>query len=145
MIFLPVLCCCFPCFVRFLLAMRIVNPNAAQIQGVSQEVLDELPQKRFDGNLFADSENATCAICLQSYLEGDAFRELPCDPRHHFHVQCVDDWLKLNATCPVCRKPLVPNAATTNNNEGEEERNAATTGAVSSTQAHEEIEDDSIV
>lgn len=107
LVFLPVLCCCFPCFVRFLLALRIVNPNSSTIQGASQEVLDDLPQKRYDQSLFQDCDNATCAICLQNYADGDMFRELPCDRRHHFHVACVDDWLKLNATCPVCRKSVL--------------------------------------
>merc|ERR1711907_536911 len=49
-----------------------------------------------------------CTICLADYEEGDAILCLPCDAegRHHFHKDCVSDWLKLHATCPICRAKL---------------------------------------
>ncbi|KAL0309284.1 UNVERIFIED_CONTAM: RING-H2 finger protein ATL68 [Sesamum radiatum] len=34
-------------------------------------------------------------------------RMLP-DCKHCFHVTCVDAWLKLNASCPVCRNSPLP-------------------------------------
>lgn len=45
----------------------------------------------------------TCAICLGEYEPKDTLRIVPvCN--HYFHAQCIDPWLKLNFTCPLCRK-----------------------------------------
>ena len=104
--FVPLACCCFPCFVRFLLAMRV---NESPIVGATVHDLETLPSKPFDPNTFQlsdEDKTPQCAICLSSYVPGEMLRELPCDSRHHFHMDCVDDWLKLNATCPVCRSRL---------------------------------------
>ncbi|KAJ3273712.1 hypothetical protein HDV01_003991 [Terramyces sp. JEL0728] len=44
--------------------------------------------------------NATCSICLCEYEQDEILRQLPCT--HHFHKQCLDEWLRLNAKCPLC-------------------------------------------
>ncbi|GBG70038.1 hypothetical protein CBR_g4866 [Chara braunii] len=51
------------------------------------------------------AEDAMCCICLGRYTEGVELRLLPCE--HHFHVPCVDTWLKINAICPLCKKEIV--------------------------------------
>jgi len=43
----------------------------------------------------------TCSICIMSYKKGEINRELMCG--HTFHQKCVDPWLSVNSTCPVCR------------------------------------------
>ncbi|KAL8201015.1 hypothetical protein R6Q57_012354 [Mikania cordata] len=47
-------------------------------------------------------DDDTCSICLCKYEPKDALRTIP-ECNHYFHVGCIDEWLKLNATCPVCR------------------------------------------
>ncbi|XP_015055368.1 RING-H2 finger protein ATL20-like isoform X1 [Solanum pennellii] len=44
----------------------------------------------------------TCPICLVEYIPGDSIRIIPVC-QHCFHVQCIDGWLKMKSTCPVCR------------------------------------------
>lgn len=56
--------------------------------------------------------DATCAICLCEYREGEMMRMLP-DCRHVFHLGCIDAWLKLNASCPVCRSSPLPTPLST--------------------------------
>ncbi|KAH7513972.1 hypothetical protein FEM48_Zijuj11G0039400 [Ziziphus jujuba var. spinosa] len=46
-------------------------------------------------------EDAECCICLSAYDDGVELRQLPCG--HHFHCCCVDKWLCINATCPLCK------------------------------------------
>lgn len=53
------------------------------------------------------SEDSACAICLADYKDADLVRLLP-DCRHLFHLVCIDPWLVLHSTCPVCRKSPLP-------------------------------------
>uniref|UniRef100_A0A6N2LQD4 J domain-containing protein n=1 Tax=Salix viminalis TaxID=40686 RepID=A0A6N2LQD4_SALVM len=48
-----------------------------------------------------------CSICLQDYKDSDLLRLLP-ECGHFFHAQCIDLWLKLHPTCPICRNSPVP-------------------------------------
>ncbi|GAQ85803.1 hypothetical protein KFL_002550100 [Klebsormidium nitens] len=54
------------------------------------------------------AEDALCCICLGQYKDGDELRELPCT--HHFHSSCVDQWLKINASCPLCKSDMIGGA-----------------------------------
>ncbi|KAK6122424.1 hypothetical protein DH2020_043866 [Rehmannia glutinosa] len=46
-------------------------------------------------------EDAECCICLSAYEDGTELHALPCN--HHFHSTCIVKWLKMNATCPLCK------------------------------------------
>ena len=47
-----------------------------------------------------------CAICMESFGEDDEVTPLPCNGKHYFHTACISEWLKTNATCPLCREPV---------------------------------------
>ncbi|KAI5627165.1 RING finger protein 215, partial [Silurus asotus] len=47
-----------------------------------------------------DMEN--CAVCLEQYTTNQCLRVLPC--LHEFHRDCVDPWLLLQQTCPLCKR-----------------------------------------
>ncbi|XP_061338549.1 E3 ubiquitin-protein ligase At1g63170 [Gastrolobium bilobum] len=49
-------------------------------------------------------EDAVCCICLAKYADDDELRELPCF--HVFHVWCVDKWLKIKGSCPLCKSEV---------------------------------------
>ncbi|KAG0002395.1 hypothetical protein BGZ79_003076 [Entomortierella chlamydospora] len=49
----------------------------------------------------ANRISTTCPICLCEYEDLEELRRLPCD--HYFHKECVDEWLKLKRTCPLCK------------------------------------------
>ncbi|PRQ58442.1 putative chromatin regulator PHD family [Rosa chinensis] len=51
--------------------------------------------------------DTTCTICLSEYLTKDTVRCIP-ECKHCFHAECVDEWLRLNSTCPVCRNSPSP-------------------------------------
>ncbi|KAD6119572.1 hypothetical protein E3N88_10843 [Mikania micrantha] len=48
-----------------------------------------------------------CAVCLNEFHDHEALRLLP-ECSHVFHRDCIDEWLSLRVTCPVCRASLVP-------------------------------------
>ncbi|XWS34432.1 hypothetical protein CRYUN_Cryun21dG0038300 [Craigia yunnanensis] len=114
------LCCCLPCIIAILYAV-------AGQEGASEADLSILPKYRFQiinngekpsvgagkmvpvetrGGYLANErillpEDAECCICLSSYEDGVDLHTLPCN--HHFHSTCIVKWLKMNATCPLCK------------------------------------------
>ncbi|CAK4103668.1 unnamed protein product [Aphanomyces euteiches] len=100
---LPIVCFCLPCLIRIL--NRIHDPMRGK--GASKETIATLPSVPYSPSLFP-KEDASCCICLNEYTPNQTLRVLHCT--HHFHQECVDEWLVVNATCPTCRKPIDPNA-----------------------------------
>lgn len=114
------LCCCLPCIIAVLYAF-------AGQEGASEADLSILPKYKFhilsngektvvgagkmvpvettSGYLANERlllpEDAECCICLTSYEDGAELHTLPCN--HHFHSTCIVKWLKMNATCPLCK------------------------------------------
>ncbi|PWA95509.1 hypothetical protein CTI12_AA046660 [Artemisia annua] len=69
--------------------------------GLDEKVLMTF-QTRVFSDIVADANGTGCSICLVDYKRVDVIRSLPeCD--HMFHRTCIDTWLKVNPTCPVCR------------------------------------------
>ncbi|TVT99491.1 hypothetical protein EJB05_55160, partial [Eragrostis curvula] len=59
-----------------------------------------------------DALSCTCAICLGEFAGGDALRRGPgCG--HCLHACCAERWLRVSATCPVCRDSPVPSPVAT--------------------------------
>ncbi|CAB1120024.1 unnamed protein product [Ectocarpus sp. CCAP 1310/34] len=48
------------------------------------------------------ASSADCSICLGGFEDGDVLRKLPC--LHLFHQKCVDEWLHLSVSCPLCKR-----------------------------------------
>ncbi|XP_077457250.1 LOW QUALITY PROTEIN: RING finger protein 215 [Stigmatopora argus] len=46
-----------------------------------------------------------CAVCLEAYRPNQRLRVLPC--RHEYHQECVDPWLLLRHTCPLCKRSIL--------------------------------------
>ncbi|KAK1308415.1 E3 ubiquitin protein ligase RIE1 [Acorus calamus] len=115
------LCCCLPCIIGILYAL-------ADQEGASDADISMLPRYKFsrsskDGRkemtetglmipiatnngFLAEErvislEDAECSICLSLYEDGVEIHALPCN--HHFHSSCIIKWLRINATCPLCK------------------------------------------
>ncbi|KAL9359910.1 hypothetical protein Peur_048033 [Populus x canadensis] len=115
-------CCFLPCIIGILYAM-------ADQEGATKEEIDRLLKYKFHrigncekvndesqesfGGMMTECDTDTpieralscedteCCICLSAYEDGSELRELPCG--HHFHCMCIDKWLCINATCPLCK------------------------------------------
>ncbi|CAL2234590.1 unnamed protein product [Prunus armeniaca] len=122
------ICCCLPCIIS-VLGFR---EDLTQARGATPESINALPTYKFklkknknsdnrdsssagvsEGGVVAagtekerviSGEDAVCCICLAKYSNNDELRELPCS--HFFHKECVDKWLKINASCPLCKSEV---------------------------------------
>ncbi|TPX32975.1 hypothetical protein SmJEL517_g04014 [Synchytrium microbalum] len=50
-----------------------------------------------------------CIVCQDEFKVGEGAVLLPC--KHFFHSVCIESWLKVNGTCPICRYNLIENKA----------------------------------
>ncbi|XP_042408255.1 RING-H2 finger protein ATL67-like [Zingiber officinale] len=85
------------------------NNDGGRASGLEQAVISSYPKFPFAA---AKGGDPVCSICLCEYREGEMLRMLP-DCRHYFHLICVDVWLRLNASCPVCRTSPLPTPVST--------------------------------
>ena len=72
------------------------------MQGLFKQRFNEFERQHQE----LSDEDKKCSICFLEYGENDEITPLPCDDRHFFHTQCIEDWLKANNSCPICRKPI---------------------------------------
>ncbi|KAM5581589.1 RING-H2 finger protein ATL13-like [Rosa sericea] len=75
----------------------------------SRSSIEGLKKVRFD-SLEEDviRETPTCAICIKDFVEcvDELITSLPC--AHHYHVDCIVQWLKRDHICPLCRYRMPP-------------------------------------
>ncbi|XP_055017391.1 RING finger protein 215 isoform X5 [Boleophthalmus pectinirostris] len=50
-------------------------------------------------------ESGPCAVCLEPFYSSQCLRVLPCG--HEYHQDCVDPWLLLRHTCPLCKRCIL--------------------------------------
>lgn len=48
-----------------------------------------------------ESEDGECVVCLEEWKPGEVVKEMPC--KHKFHDECIQNWLVIHGSCPVCR------------------------------------------
>ncbi|KAJ3345270.1 hypothetical protein HDU83_004256 [Entophlyctis luteolus] len=73
---------------------------------LTEEQIARLPRATVRG---ADlGEHPECPICQEEFTSdasGETAVKLPCS--HNFHPDCIASWMRLNATCPVCRHSVI--------------------------------------
>ncbi|MBA0591434.1 RING-H2 finger protein ATL70 [Gossypium raimondii] len=72
--------------------------------GLDEETIKSYPKLTYSEAklLKKGSTDTCCSICLNDYKGSDSLSMLP-NCGHLFHLECVDHWLRLQSTCPVCR------------------------------------------
>lgn len=53
---------------------------------------------------YKEERNIECSICLSEYEKDDLVTLLKCD--HIYHIDCINNWIKNNSKCPVCKYDL---------------------------------------
>ncbi|CAL5195017.1 unnamed protein product [Lathyrus oleraceus] len=81
-----------------------VGLDESTIESFGKIVLGE--SRRLPGVEHNDG-TCCCPICLSEYNSKDIIRCIP-ECRHCFHAHCIDEWLRMNTTCPICRNSASP-------------------------------------
>jgi len=90
-------------FFRFLFPhVEAAADEPPMIEAATSEMIADLPVVCFRSAVF--EAEASCAVCLAEYVDGDQLRKFPCG--HHFHQGCADQWLHRNKRCPLCMGPI---------------------------------------
>ncbi|KAH7421933.1 hypothetical protein KP509_13G082000 [Ceratopteris richardii] len=74
--------------------------SSKQAIGASDNV-KKVEGLNLDTEIKERDEELTCSVCLEQVSDGELVRSLPC--LHQFHSNCIDQWLRQQATCPVCK------------------------------------------
>ncbi|CAN1793654.1 RING-H2 finger protein ATL68 [Linum perenne] len=93
--------------------------NSASAVGLDPAVINSYPRFQFSKDVAVaavggdgSGVDAMCSICLSEYKDLEMMRMMP-ECRHFFHMWCLDAWLKLNGSCPVCRNSPLPTPLST--------------------------------
>ncbi|XP_042064311.1 putative RING-H2 finger protein ATL21A [Salvia splendens] len=113
-IVIPAIICsiCISCFVC-IVEWKAVRSRAAAVAAPSLQPpamvgLDDSTIESYEKVVLGESKRlpgpngVTCPICLVDYCPKDILRCIP-ECQHCFHSECVDEWLRLNSSCPLCR------------------------------------------
>lgn len=111
--YIPLIKCCslstlVICFApTFLRAIRRAQRPDADWVPTGRDIMKNIYKEKFSSQ--DHPEGLECAICMEEYQPDDEITPLPCDTRHFFHTKCIEDWLKHNNSCPLCKKPVTLN------------------------------------
>ncbi|XP_048141402.1 RING-H2 finger protein ATL20-like [Rhodamnia argentea] len=85
----------------------LIRPQSATVSmGLDGPTIESYPVTWLgESGRLPKPNDTTCPICLHEYGPKETLRSIP-NYNHYFHVNCIYEWLRLNATCPVCRKSL---------------------------------------
>ena len=67
-------------------------------KGLSNNELNRIKVSKY----VAGKKKEQCLICLSEFKDKEEIRNLYCN--HFFHRKCIDNWLNINKTCPLCKE-----------------------------------------
>ncbi|XP_020115120.1 NEP1-interacting protein 1-like isoform X1 [Ananas comosus] len=87
--------------------------------GMAKASIEKLPEIEITvaNNVDSSGDRIRCSVCLQTptifdlafsqdLQVGEAARSLP-SCQHKFHLPCIDGWLLMHGSCPLCRRDLL--------------------------------------
>ncbi|KAL5719208.1 hypothetical protein ACHQM5_012018 [Ranunculus cassubicifolius] len=94
---------------RHVEASSIVLPQPSIfVVGLDESVIQSYPKTVLgESRQLANPDDNICAICLSEYKPKEILKTIP-DCEHCFHAACIDEWLRRNVTCPLCRNSPQP-------------------------------------
>ena len=84
---------------------QLMELQDVQIGADEETIANSTETNMFEGTKEGE-ETPTCTstVCMSEFEAGEEVRRLPCG--HEYHLACVDQWLKINKACPMCKKQI---------------------------------------
>jgi len=82
--------------------------SEAEIQSIEKWKLSRMSELKMivtwsDNFESSDEFQSVCSICIENIKINDWYKQLPkCE--HYFHADCIDKWLRVRDSCPLCRQ-----------------------------------------
>ncbi|KAE8694449.1 putative Ribosomal protein L34e superfamily protein [Hibiscus syriacus] len=83
------------------------KPGAAPASKASIEAMPKIKVKE---------SGRDCSICLEEFGVDEEAREMPC--KHVFHSGCIQKWLQIHGSCPICRFLMPADTVETGGGDG---------------------------
>jgi len=88
--------------------MRLSETVGEVNRGASEDDINKLRTMTYeeackDSNIILGEQ---CAICRMEFEADDELRVLRCG--HAEHAECIDQWLAVNKSCPLCQTEIIP-------------------------------------
>jgi len=94
-----------------LLIYAAMNGWLGPTAGANPETIGKIETWKYDPGVFCDPGNPAdgrppheCCVCSEAYSAEVPMKKTPCN--HYFHTECLEKWLKVARTCPLCRMDL---------------------------------------
>ncbi|MCD7472896.1 hypothetical protein HAX54_014313 [Datura stramonium] len=85
-----------------------VAPQLAAITGLDDSTIESYTKVVLgESGRVPGPNHETCPICLTEYHPKEIVKCIP-ECEHCFHAECIDEWLKIKGSCPVCRNNPSP-------------------------------------
>lgn len=99
------------CALIGLIVYGMMNGWFDQTNGASPDTIKKIDTIEYDPSMFASDEKENddrpaceCCCCQEKFDDVKAIKKTPCG--HYFHEECLEKWLKVACTCPICRLDL---------------------------------------
>lgn len=79
-----------------------ISPRPRSSPGLDLTTIESYTKTVLGESRRLPKDDDTCPICLSDYKPKESLRTIP-ECNHYFHADCIDEWLRLNGTCPMCR------------------------------------------
>ncbi|VVB03510.1 unnamed protein product [Arabis nemorensis] len=81
------------------------QPRGTMVRmGLDQSTIDSYKKMELgESKRLPGTNGILCPICLSEYASKETVRFIP-ECNHCYHVECIDVWLKIHGSCPLCRK-----------------------------------------
>ncbi|XP_021296630.1 E3 ubiquitin-protein ligase RING1-like [Herrania umbratica] len=101
-----------PDYVNYLSSIYLRNDNESSSDFREREVVangscraaSSVVEGLVEIKIGKENDGFCCIVCLEEFEEGEILKRLPC--LHHYHGDCIIPWLRIRATCPLCRYEL---------------------------------------
>ncbi|CAI2377196.1 unnamed protein product [Moneuplotes crassus] len=96
---------CTPLIAYILIREYMNRPQPEQSwEEFENDVFEELEHKTLVSEIQQNYES--CCICLIEFEKEDKIVILPCNDSHHFHKNCIREWLRRQRNCPLCKQTV---------------------------------------